>query len=245
MAAFDHWLPLHVGDYLADTMHLSTLQHGIYIRLIMHYWKRRSLPADERLLARIAGIPTLKFRVHGGPVVALFTLSEPKIESKPPGVSDSKIDSDSYRTVESKPPGVFDSVPDTIMAPAIPARTLSHKRLDAEIARAEGIFAHRKQAATRSAAGRREGKLNGHEGEHLLPGSTSKCSSPAPERARDSTTTTTKSPPHKPPGGGRGRARNDGFGESYLHDLERANGKPNGARHRPRVVSVAGRLVGD
>ena len=46
MAAFSHWLPLDVEDYLADTMHLSTLQHGIYIRLIMHYWKRRG-PASR------------------------------------------------------------------------------------------------------------------------------------------------------------------------------------------------------
>ena len=73
MAATDHWMRFNVGDYLADTMHLSTFQHGIYMRLIMHYFKRHELPEDERSLARIAGISVPQWRRESAPAVSLFS----------------------------------------------------------------------------------------------------------------------------------------------------------------------------
>lgn len=50
------WMPFYVGDYLADTKHLSTQEHGAYMLLIFHYWQTGSLPADDPRLARIAGL---------------------------------------------------------------------------------------------------------------------------------------------------------------------------------------------
>lgn len=65
------WMPLYVGDYLRDTMHLSTVEHGAYCLLLFYYWNTGSLPDDDRHLARIARMSLRQWRRHR-PVLQTF-----------------------------------------------------------------------------------------------------------------------------------------------------------------------------
>lgn len=73
MAESDTWMPFYVADYLKDTRHLSTLEHGAYFLLIAHAWiNGGALPKDERRLARIAGISPREWKQSGGVLMDFF-----------------------------------------------------------------------------------------------------------------------------------------------------------------------------
>jgi uncharacterized protein YdaU (DUF1376 family) len=72
MSKSDTWMPLYIGDYLSDTMHLTCEQSGAYLHLIMHYWRAGSLPDNDTALAQIARLPLKSWKAHKAVIAAFF-----------------------------------------------------------------------------------------------------------------------------------------------------------------------------
>ena len=72
----DHYLKLYVGDYLADTGHLSTVEHGAYLLLLMHSWRTGPLPDDDARLAAIARMSRPEWRRVADVIRAFFTSTD-------------------------------------------------------------------------------------------------------------------------------------------------------------------------
>jgi len=66
------WMPIYWADYLADTGHLSTLQHGAYLLLIAHYWRHACLPNDEQMLARVTRMSMSDWEENRAVLASLF-----------------------------------------------------------------------------------------------------------------------------------------------------------------------------
>jgi uncharacterized protein YdaU (DUF1376 family) len=72
MSKSDTWMPLYIGDYLADTMHLNGQQHGAYLLLLMHQWRTGHLQDDDNFLSAIARCELPVWKKSVGPVVRRF-----------------------------------------------------------------------------------------------------------------------------------------------------------------------------
>lgn len=80
------WMPLYVVDYILDTKHLTTEQHGAYLLLLMVAWRRRdgALPNDALWLR--SNLPPMHGRTYNALVPPIleefFVLEENQWVSK-------------------------------------------------------------------------------------------------------------------------------------------------------------------
>lgn len=67
------YFPFYPSDYLGDTMHLSTEEHGAYLLLLITMWQHGArLPNDPAKLARIARVPSRRWAAVWGNVSEFF-----------------------------------------------------------------------------------------------------------------------------------------------------------------------------
>jgi uncharacterized protein YdaU (DUF1376 family) len=71
------YMRMYWADYGADTPHLTTMQHGIYLLLIKNYWQRGGpLPNDDAKLAKIAGVSLRDWKHNRDVILEFFTKQE-------------------------------------------------------------------------------------------------------------------------------------------------------------------------
>lgn len=138
-----HYMPLYVGDYLADTAHLTTIESGAYLHLIMHYWRRgEALDNTSDRLMHVA-----------------------------------RVSADEWAAMRAVLSEFFD----------ISGHTWSHKRVEAELAKAASKSSKAKASAERRHSGQDANALRS-QCEGKADASNSQCyPDPDPEREEEET----------------------------------------------------------
>lgn len=76
MASTDIWFPMYIGDYMADTLHLSTLEHGAYFLILSAYYKNQGpLPDDDGKMSRIARMTLSDWSAIRSNIASLFKIT--------------------------------------------------------------------------------------------------------------------------------------------------------------------------
>lgn len=74
MAAIPY-MPLYIADYMADAAHLTTLEHGAYLLLIMTYWQRgKPLDNSNGRLANVARMSNEEWKSVEQTLSEFFTI---------------------------------------------------------------------------------------------------------------------------------------------------------------------------
>ena len=74
------FMPLYVGDYLGDTSHLTTTEHGAYLLLLMTMWRSAGkLPNDPQKLARFCRCTRGQWERMSHTVLSFFDITDDTI----------------------------------------------------------------------------------------------------------------------------------------------------------------------
>jgi uncharacterized protein YdaU (DUF1376 family) len=77
------FMQLYVGDYLADTLDLTTEQHGAYLLLLMAMWRADgSLPNDPQKLARFARVHPPRWAKVWAEIARFFVEADGRITNE-------------------------------------------------------------------------------------------------------------------------------------------------------------------
>lgn len=77
------FMQLYVADYLGDTRHLTTEQHGAYLLLLMTMWRADGrLPNDDKKLARIASCTPSRWAKIRDEVMEFFVVEGDEITNQ-------------------------------------------------------------------------------------------------------------------------------------------------------------------
>jgi len=77
------YMQLYISDYIADTQHLSTEQHGAYLLLLMAMWRNGGkLQNDNTKLSRIARVSLRRWHLIANEVMEFFDIEGDIITQK-------------------------------------------------------------------------------------------------------------------------------------------------------------------
>lgn len=73
--------PLWTDAYFGDTRHLTTIEHGAYLLLLMTAWRTQDccLPNDDKLLARYAGLSPAQWKKMKPTILHFFKIKDGKL----------------------------------------------------------------------------------------------------------------------------------------------------------------------
>jgi uncharacterized protein YdaU (DUF1376 family) len=73
----DIWMPFYISDYYRDTTHLTTVEHGAYLLLLLHAWTNKGeIPSDPKRMQAITRMKTKDWRSSRTALLKFFYVGE-------------------------------------------------------------------------------------------------------------------------------------------------------------------------